>query len=106
MDKKTYYSILSKIEVIEKTDKLLRDMKTVEDEPLYVPLYNSYAKRKWDLTEELLKEMMNARLSYRQFEGLYKKLFSFLYAGENEVIIAEDLEANVNRAEQFLVRIP
>lgn len=103
MNEEIYYAILSKIEVIEKTDKLLRDLKAVDKEPLYLPLYKNYEKRKWKLTEELLKEMMNARLSYRQFGGLYKKLFAYLYAGENEVVVSEDLRKNVNRAEQFLV---
>jgi len=105
--KNNIYLVLSKIEVIQKTDKLIKKLVELSAEEGYESIQNSsintmlYQKRK--LIKELLDEMIRANLSFYQFRSLYEKIFAYLDTGENINLLPEDLQKKVNYAEQFLV---
>jgi len=105
--KNNIYLVISKIEVIQKTDKLIEKLVELPAEEGYESVHNSsintmlYQKRK--LIKELLDEMIKANLSFYQFRSLYEKIFAYLEKGENINLLPEDLQKKVNYAEQFLV---
>ena len=92
------YLVISKIEIIKKTDTLITKLKEIKDDPMG----REMERKKKYLIEELLLEMIKAGLTYTQFKGLYEKIFSYLESGENSIIQPKDVQKNVNRVVQFL----
>ena len=101
MNNQSYYQILSIIEEIELTDKLLIKLNKV-DEPLNETLFGEIRRKKRNLIKEMLKEMIDAGLSFIEFESLYTKLFSYLKKDDKKANFPIEFQKNVKRAEQFL----
>jgi len=70
MNNATYFNIISKIEVIKKTDELIQKLRAVEKEHVDIDTIKPYELRKHYLIEELLLEMIKARLSFTQFKKI------------------------------------
>ena len=102
MNNQTYHRIISIIEDIELTDKLLHNLKAIKEEPLNKIAFSEIERKKRNLIKKLLKEMINADLSFIQYENLYQKIFSYLAATEKETNLPKDWQKNINRAAQFL----
>ncbi len=102
MGNKTCYAIISKIEVIKKTDDLINKLRAVEKENSEIDTIKPYELRKQYLVEELLLEMIKARLSFIQFKSLYEKIFAYLDKGQDVNLLPQDLQKEVNSAGQFL----
>ncbi len=104
--KNNIYLVISKIEVIQKTDKLIEKLIKLPAEEGYEAIHRSTIKtmlfQKRKLIKELLDEMIKANLSFYQFRSLYEKIFAYLEKEESVNLLPEDLRKQVNRAEQFL----
>jgi len=75
MNNATYFNIISKIEVIKKTDELIQKLRAVEKEHVDIDTIKPYELRKHYLIEELLLEMIKARLSFTQFKAKCNSCF-------------------------------
>ena len=104
--KNNIYLVISKIEVIQKTDKLIEKLIKLPAEEGYEAIHRSTIKtmlfQKRKLIKELLDEMIKANLSFYQFRSLYEKIFAYLEKEESVNLLPEDLQKQVNRVEQFL----
>ncbi|GEM_PF-4852596 len=96
------YLVISKIEIIEKTDTLISKLREIQDDPMGKGMIREMERKKKHLIEELLLEMIKAGLAFSQFKSLYEKIFSYLESGKNIVIQPKDIQTNVNRVEKFL----
>ncbi len=96
------YLVISKIEIIEKTDILINQLREIKDDPLGKGMIKEMERKKRHLIEELLLEMIKAGFAYTQFKQLYEKIFSYLESGKNIVIQPKDIQKSVNRATKFL----
>ena len=96
------YLVISKIEVIEKTDTLLNKIREIKDDSMRKGMLKEIERKKRNLIEELLLEMIKAGFAYTQFKQLYEKIFSYLESGKNIVIQPKDIQKSVNRATRFL----
>lgn len=106
MNKKPYL-VISKIEVIQKTDKVIKRLIELPAEEGYESVHNSSIKtmvfQKRKLIKELLIEMISAKLSFTQFKSLYEKIFAYLEKEGAVNIVLEDWQKNINEAEEFLI---
>jgi len=96
------YLVISKIEVIKKTDSVINKLKEIQDDPMGKGMIREMERKKRNLVEELLLEMIKAGLAFSQFKPLYEKIFSYLESGKNIVIQPKDVQFNVNQVEKFL----
>jgi len=102
MTNKEYYSVVSKIELIEKTTQLIHQLKSLKEAPLAVTL-QQYEKRKQKLIKELLVEMISAGISFSQCEATYLKLFSYLKANEQTSAFSAKLKKDMRHLEGLLI---
>jgi len=101
MSKKAYYQVLSIIEEIELTEKLLLQLTQVE-ELLNETLFNEIKRKKRNLVKEMLKKMIDIGISVNQFEALYQSIFSYLKLEEKEVATSNNFQKSAKRVERLL----
>ncbi|MEM6319448.1 MAG: hypothetical protein AAF960_17385 [Bacteroidota bacterium] len=106
MNNKAYYRIISQIEVIKMTDELIQKLKATATDKDEINFAKPYELRKQGLVEDLLVEMIKAKLSFHQFKNLYEKIFTYLDNGKNVQTLPDDLQKEVNQVKNFLQPTP
>jgi len=101
MNKKAYLQIVSIIEEIELTEKLLLQLSRVE-ETLNKTLFNEMKRKKRNLVKEMLKKMIDTGVSFNHFEELYQQIFAYLKIEEKTVETPLDFKKNAQRVTQLL----
>lgn len=102
MRNKNFFKIRSIVDDIELTQNLIIQLKAIKEEPVNEVALSEIERKKRNLIEELLLEMIKAGFAYTQFKQLYERIFSYLESGKNIVIQSKDVQQSVNRATQFL----
>jgi len=104
MKSNNYNKILSIIEDIELTNKLIRELKALNKGTTENILgISSILRKKRNLTKELLSEMIEADVSFSRFEKFYQKIFSTLKDGEKKDGFTAKTEKIVALAEKVLI---
>ena len=103
MSKKLHHGIISKIEIIKKTDQLLHKLYEIKSEPLGKGMILEMERKKQDLLKELLVEMINAGISFTKFENAYMQIFTYLKSKDSETYFSKELQNNINQIEEILV---
>lgn len=102
MNNKRYFKILGIIEDIELTNKLIFDLKKVNKEPDKMLGFSSILRKKRNLTKDLLSEMIDADISFSQFEKYYLKVISYLKKGEKKKESPKEVLEIFNKMDQIL----
>lgn len=101
MNNQAYFQVVSIIEEIELTEKLLRQLRQLK-EPLNKTLVTEIKRKKRNLVKEMLKNMIDTGVSFSQFEELYQQIFSYLKAEEKAPNTSTEFHKNAKRVAQFL----
>lgn len=102
MNNHSYHLVISKIEIIEKTEQLLIKLREIKDEPLGKSMIMEMERKKRNLLKELLKEMIDADMIAGQFESSYQKILSYLNTSKSKNDWSEESKLQVARVEKFL----
>ena len=106
MKNKNYNKILSIIDDLELTNKLIDDLKALNNGTTKNILgVSSILRKKRNLTKKLLSEMIAADISFSHFEKIYQVIFSSLKDGEKKDGFTEKAEKVVALAEKVLVPV-
>lgn len=102
MNNKRYFKILGIIEDIELTNKLIFDLKKVNKETNEILGFSSILRKKRNLTKDLLSEMIDADISFNQFEKYYLKVITYLKKGEKTKESSKEVLEIFNKMDQIL----